>query len=42
MDEEIGIIVQQLKAVGTDASKQVPALVKLGEWYLKKAKGLFT
>ncbi len=38
MDEEIGIIVEQLKAVGTDASKLVPALVELGEWYLKKAK----
>ncbi len=40
MDEEIeaSVAVEQLRAAGTDPSKQVPALVKLGEWYLKKAK----
>ena len=40
MDEEIdvSVAVEQLKAAGTDLSKQVPALLKLGEWYLKKAK----
>jgi hypothetical protein len=39
MDAELVITtVEQLKAAGPDLSKQVPALVKLGEWYLKKAK----
>ena len=38
MDEEINVTVEQLRAAGTDLSKQVPPLVKLGEWYLKKAK----
>ena len=38
MDAEVVTTVKQLKAAGTDLSKQVPALVKLGECYLKKAK----
>ena len=40
MDEEIDVTltVEQLKAAGNDVSKQIPALVKLGEWYIKKAK----
>jgi hypothetical protein len=40
MDEEIDVsaTVEQLTAAGKDSSKQVPALFKLGEWYLKKAK----
>ena len=38
MDEEISIIVEQLKAAGSDVSKQVPVLVRLGEFYLEKAK----
>ncbi len=40
MDEEIeaSVAVEQLRAAGTDPSKQVPALLKLGEWYLKRAK----
>ncbi len=40
MDEEIDIkiVVEQLRTAGIDSSKQVPALVKLGEWYSKKAK----
>ena len=38
MDEEINDTVEHLRAAGTDPSKQVPPLVKLGEWYLKKAK----
>ena len=38
-DGEVNVAaVDQLKAAGDDLSKQVPALVKLGEWYLKKAK----
>ena len=40
MDDEIdlSVTVEQLRAAGTDLSKQVPALLKLGEWYLKKAQ----
>ena len=41
MDEEIDDVsdmAEKLKIAGTDMSKQVPALFKLGEWYLKKAK----
>ena len=40
MGEEINVTatVEQLRAAGIDPSKQVPSLVKLGEWYLKKAK----
>ena len=38
MDEDIDVSVEQLRAAGTDLSKQVPALLKLGEWYLRKAK----
>jgi hypothetical protein len=40
MDEDIdvSVAVEQLRAAGTDLSKQVPALLKLGEWYLRKAK----
>jgi hypothetical protein len=40
MGEEIDVsaTVEQLRAAGKDSSKQVPALLKLGEWYLKKAK----
>lgn len=40
MAEEINVtvIVEQLKVAGDDSSKQLPALLKLGEWYLKKAK----
>ena len=38
MDAEVNVAVKQLRAAGNDLSKQVPALVKLGEWYLKTAK----
>ena len=40
MDKETNtsIAVKQLKEAGKDPSKQVPALVKLGECYLKQAK----
>ena len=40
MEEEIDVsaTVEQLRAAGADASKQLPALMKLGDWYLKKAK----
>ena len=41
MDEkkvDVSVTVEQLRAAGTDISKQVPALFKLGEWYLRKAK----
>ncbi|XP_028402859.1 uncharacterized protein LOC114525656 [Dendronephthya gigantea] len=40
MAEEINVsvIVDQLRAAGTDSLKQLPALLKLGEFYLKKAK----
>ena len=41
MDEkkvDVSVAVEQLRAAGTDLSKQVPALLKLGEWYLRKAK----
>ena len=38
MDAEVNVAVEQLRAAGNDLSKQVPALVELGEWYLKKAK----
>ena len=39
MNDEIAVTfaVEQLRVAGTDPSKQVPALVKLGEWYLNKA-----
>ena len=40
MDGDIdeSVTVKQLRAAGTNLSKQVPALFKLGEWYLRKAK----
>ena len=40
MDDDIdeSVTVEQLRAAGNDLSKQVPALFKLGEWYLRKAK----
>ena len=40
MDEDIDVSVaaEQLRAAGTDLSKQVPALLKLGDWHLRKAK----
>ena len=40
MDGDIdqSFTVEQLRAAGTNLSKQVPALFKLGEWYLRKAK----
>ena len=40
MDDKNGlsITVNQLRAAGTDLSKQIPPLLELGEWYLKKAK----
>ena len=36
--DDVSTIVETLKEAGKDLSKQVPALVKLGEWYLDKAK----
>ena len=36
--DNVSTIVETLKEAGEDLSKQVPALVKLGEWYLDKAK----
>ena len=40
MDEDIdvSIIVEQLKEAGTDLSKQVPALLGLGDYYSRQAK----
>ena len=40
MGDEINVTatVEQLRAAGIDPSKQVPSLVKLGEWYLRKSK----
>ena len=39
MDVEVNVTAtEQLRAAGKDLSKQVPALVELGKWYLKKAK----
>ena len=38
MAERTSVVVEQLKAAGTEVSKQVPPLLKLGEWYLNKAK----
>ena len=40
MDEEIdaAIAAQELKSAGKDVSKQIPALLKLGDWYLNSAK----
>ena len=40
MDQEIddSVTLERLKEAGSDVSKQVPALLELGEWYLKKAK----
>ena len=36
--DDVSAIVESLKEAGKDLSKQVPPLVKLGEWYLDKAK----
>ena len=36
--DHVSPIVETLKEAGKDPSKQVPPLVKLGEWYLDKAK----
>ena len=36
--DDVSTIVATLKEAGKDLLKQVPALVKLGEWYLNKAK----
>ena len=39
MDLEVNVTdTEQLRAAGTNLWKQVPALVELGKWYLKKAK----
>ena len=40
MDGDIdeSVTVEQLRGAGTNLSKQVPALFKLGKWYLRKAK----
>ena len=40
MDEKIdaSIAAQELKLAGKDVSKQIPALLKLGDWYLNSAK----
>ena len=35
---DVSVTIHQLKLAGTDSSKQVPPLVELGNWYLKKAK----
>ena len=35
---DVSLTVEQLKAAGSDVSKQVPPLLELGEWYLKQAK----
>lgn len=37
-DIDVTATVEQLRAARIDPSKQVPPLVKLGEWYLNKAK----
>ena len=36
--DDVSPIVESLKEADKDLSKQVPPLVKLGEWYLDKAK----
>ena len=36
--DDVSTIVELLKEADKDLSKQVPPLVKLGEWYLDKAK----
>ena len=36
--DDVSTIVETLKEADKDLSKQVPALVKLGDWYLDKAK----
>ena len=36
--DDVSPIVKSLKEAGKDLTKQVPPLVKLGEWYLDKAK----
>ena len=36
--DDVSTIVESLKEADKDLSKQVPPLVKLGEWYLDKAK----
>ena len=36
--DDVSTIVKSLKEAGKDLTKQVPSLVKLGEWYLDKAK----
>ena len=36
--DDVSTIVKSLKEAGKDLSKQVAPLVKLGEWYLDKAK----
>ena len=38
MDKDVDSAAEQLKAAKDDLLKQVPALVELGDWYLKKAK----
>lgn len=37
-NDDVAAIVQTIKATGNDPLKQVPPLLKLGEWYLDKAK----
>ena len=40
MDEETvpPAVTEQLRAAGSEVSKQIPPLLKLGKWYLKRAK----
>ena len=38
MNDDVDESVKQLRAAGTDLSKQVPALLELGGWYLREAK----
>ena len=40
MDEEIvsSAVAEQLRAAGSDVSKQISPLLQLGKWYLKRAK----
>ncbi|XP_028410545.1 uncharacterized protein LOC114533242 [Dendronephthya gigantea] len=36
-EDDVSAVVQTIKAAGKDLSKQIPPLLKLGEWYLDKA-----
>ncbi len=37
-EDDVSTIVKALRKAGRDGSKQLPGLIKLGEWYLDKGK----